>query len=82
MPKTGTTIYNGKRVEYIDCTPTWEGLLPMMLHLLDPRNVQKDKREETAANIREQFRLMAKGADKWNAHCKEVKEAEEAAAKK
>lgn len=62
------TDANGR--QYIDCTPTWEGLLPMMLHMCDPRNVQKDKREEVAANMRKEFLRMAQAADAWNAHCK------------
>jgi hypothetical protein len=62
-------------METIDCTPTWEGLLPMMIYMLDPKNVQKDKREEVRANITAEFQRMAQAADKWNAHRK----AEEAA---
>lgn len=57
--------------QFIDCTPTWEGLLPMLLELADPRNVQKDKRDETRQYIRQEFRRMAQAADKWNAHVKE-----------
>lgn len=49
----------------INCRPTWEGLLPMLLHMLDPRNVQKDKREETAAYVRAEFQRMAQAADNY-----------------
>lgn len=68
------------RYETIDCTPTWEGLLPMMLHMSDPRNIQKDKREETRQNMRAEFLRMARAADNWNKHVKEQEAATAAAA--
>lgn len=64
------TDANGR--QFIDCTPTWEGLLPMMLHMSDPRNIQKDKRDETRENLRKEFLTMARAADMWNAHVKET----------
>ena len=48
-----------KKPEYetVDCTPTWEGLLPMMMDIIH-RKGPYDK------NMRPQFISMAKNADK------------------
>lgn len=48
---------------YIDCTPTWEGLLPALLQLAGNPNTQ-------ASGVKE-LRRMAIAADKWNEYCKE-----------
>ncbi len=36
----------------IDCTPTWEGLLPALLDLLEQKKLDPEKRKE----LREEFR--------------------------
>lgn len=63
--------------ETMDCTPTWAGLLPMMLELYAQFNkamykakcMQQDT--DNYNNNRTEFLRMAQAADKWNAHCKE-----------
>jgi len=75
--KKGTTIYNGQVVETIDVTPTWSGLLPMLLELYGQayckRKNQFTVRQDTVDTIKElgaEFKNMAQAADKWNEHCK------------
>ncbi len=51
-------------VQTIDLTPTWAGLLPIMLECIAEKGPHSDMRPE--------FVKMAKAADKWNEHCKEV----------
>lgn len=47
----------------IDITPTWSGLLPIMLEVMqNPKADPKVKRE-----LAEEFKKMAKLADNWNA---------------
>lgn len=45
----------------IDVTPTWEGILPLLLHLYERKSDNTDF-------ILSQFLSMAQAADKWNAH--------------
>ena len=48
----------------VDVTPTWLGLLPMLLELTRP-SINQDARQMA---FRELAR-MAEAADKWNEHC-------------
>lgn len=62
----------------INCTPTWLGLLPMMLqlHTQFDKAITKKNTPENRKNyddVREQLKQMAIAADKWNAYCEEVK---------
>lgn len=51
----------------IDCTPTWEGIAPLYLEFVQTGNAtQRDI-------ARSELMKMAKAADKWNAHCKQMK---------
>lgn len=45
-----------KTMTTVDCTPTWEGLLPLMLDLV----------KQDSKMIVEEFKKMAKAADKYN----------------
>ena len=47
----------------IDVTPTWEGILPLLLHLYERKSDNTDF-------ILSQFLSMAQAADKWNEHVK------------
>ena len=47
--------------ETIDCTPTWESLLPLMLHII---KTGKDKKN--ILGIEKEFLRMAKAADAYN----------------
>jgi hypothetical protein len=48
-------------IETLDVTPTWEGLLPLLLDLYERKN-------DNTRFILSQFLNMARAADKWNAH--------------
>lgn len=50
------------KMETIDCTPTWEGLLPLMLAVLDNRKAKEEAKE----NVRKEIQRMAQIADKYN----------------
>lgn len=54
-----------EKIRTIDMTPTWEGILPVILYGLE--NGPAHNRD----NLKEELRRMAEAADKWNAHCKE-----------
>ena len=58
----------------IDCTPTWEGLLPAMLdaheRLTQPKKFTFDE-DKNLTNLLTEFKRMAGAADKWNAAVKE-----------
>jgi len=54
-------------VEYIDYTPTWEEILLTWLAVL------RDGNEDSRWNAEEELLRMARAADRWNAHCKEMK---------
>lgn len=51
---------NEKIVGTIDCTPTWEGVLPLILEGLKSENTT------TYYNTMRELRNMAKAADKYN----------------
>jgi hypothetical protein len=53
------TNYNGQEVETIDCTPTWEGVLPALLAVIQDGNAE-GKRTAIA-----ELRNMAKAADQF-----------------
>ncbi len=81
---TQNTIPETEILETIDCTPTWQSLLPMMLEVfaqkraktfkmsLLPSNTQIEA-GETCNNLFKEFKRMAEAADKWNSHCKDTK---------
>ena len=48
----------------IDLTPTWESLVPVLVHILQHSESDTAKRDITA-----EIKSMAKAADMWNAHC-------------
>ena len=47
----------------IDVTPTWEGILPLLLDLYE-------RKSYNTRFILSQFQSMAQAADKWNEHVK------------
>lgn len=49
----------------IDLTPTWESLVPVLLHI-----AQHSESVKARKDIAEELVRMAQAADKWNAHCK------------
>ena len=49
----------------IDLTPTWEGLVPVLAHIL-----QNSESPSVRKNITEELLKMARAADLWNEHCK------------
>jgi hypothetical protein len=53
----------------IDITPTWSGLLPWMLRVLESNG----ENEAAKQPLREELVQMAKAADLWNAHCAKEK---------
>ena len=55
-------------VEMIDMTPSWSGILPALLVVLEGGTNEANKR-----SIREELQRMADAADKWNAHRKAAK---------
>ena len=60
----------------IDCTPTWQSLVPALLDIhasLSAKTRLKPEQEESIKNIKSEFVRMAAAADKWNAHCKQLK---------
>lgn len=63
--KKSTTVYEGKEVETIDCTPTWEGMLNYYLLVLENGN------EEGKKIAKEELRNMARMADVGVASIKE-----------
>ena len=58
-----------KGVDYIDCTPTWEGLLPGMLGVLESTTAS----DESKQLIRDEILRMARAVDKANAAAKNDK---------
>jgi len=52
--------------EYIDMTPTWSAMTPIMLHAIENGTMEDSKKA-----LREEIGRMAKLADLWVAHCKE-----------
>ena len=60
--------------EYIDITPTWEEILPTWLMLYENAlRGRCNEPEQVLENAKQQLTVMARAADKWNAHCKEQK---------
>jgi len=55
----------------IDCTPTWEALLPAMLDIVKQRTDTGSPFPTDTEGLISEFGRMARAADKWNAHCKE-----------
>lgn len=53
---------------YIDMTPSWQGLLPLLIEGLANRATPEGNRIAKEELIR-----MAQAADAWNAHCKGAK---------
>jgi len=52
----------------IDLTPTWEGLVPVLLHIAQHATSMTARKD-----IETELTNMAKAADRWNAHCKASK---------
>ncbi len=70
-----TVMYNGKEVEAIDCTPTWQGLVCQMLrmyvqHSVDAGFLNDPDSKENIKNLETEFNRMAQAADKWVEHQK------------
>jgi hypothetical protein len=67
-------------IETIDCTPTWESILPLMLDLYaqDKNKIkssykitEKTKQAiDNCNNLLIEFTKMAQAADAWNEHIK------------
>lgn len=49
-------------------TPTWESLVPVLAHI-----VRHSKSATARADIIQELTNMAMAADRWNAHCQEMK---------
>lgn len=65
IPETTTkkpTKMENQKTDCIDCTPKWEGLLPLMLDIMQNPSTS-DVVKET---IKEEFKRMAQAADKYN----------------
>ena len=52
----------------IDMTPTWESLVPVLAHI-----VRHAKTNGARDDIMKELKNMAQAADRWNAHCREMK---------
>lgn len=61
------TMYKGQLVETIDVTPTWSGLLPTLLVLL------QDANEEGKKTTKKELQRMANAADNFNELLNELK---------
>lgn len=53
-----------KETIFIDCTPTWEGILPLLIEGL------KNKNRQVYENSMEELKRMARLADKHNSALK------------
>jgi hypothetical protein len=53
-------IHKGKEVKTMDCTPTWEGILPLYLDSI------KSGKEPGYSAAMEELTRMAQHADKYN----------------
>lgn len=53
---------------YIDATPTWSAIVPMMREIVEHAETQ-----EAVDAIWQEIARMANAADNWNAHTKEIK---------
>ncbi len=56
---------NVQQVRRVDCTPTWVGILPVIL------NSYMNGPAHNRDNLETELRRMAEAADNWNTHCKE-----------
>ena len=56
--------YMNKTTGYIDATPTWESLVPVLVHI-----IQHSKYANARADIVKELVNMAQAADRWNSHC-------------
>lgn len=68
-----TVMYEGKEVEVIDCTPTWQGIVDAMLrmyvqHSVDAGLLNDNESRQSIADLETEFRRMAMLADKWVTH--------------
>lgn len=52
----------------IDATPSWESLIPVLMYVI--RNAESTK---TLKDMEQELRNMAQAADRWNAHCREMR---------
>lgn len=59
--KNKKILYEGKMVEVEDCTPTWEGILPLLLEMF-----------ERSPDAREELNRMARAADSYKKLLKTV----------
>ena len=57
--------YMKNTTETIDVTPTWRALVPLLVAMAENPKTQHDALAELSR--------MAQAADKWNAHCKEMR---------
>lgn len=55
----------------IDATPTWSGLLPLLLAAVADGNAEGQRA------AKEELARMAQAADRWNEHCMASKAAKE-----
>lgn len=65
---------NEEIIKTIDCTPTWESLLPVLLDVygnLSAKTRLKEDQKESLDNIKKELTKMAQAADKWNEYCKQ-----------
>ena len=53
-----------------DCTPTWEGLLPLMLDIVSNKNSSN----VVLDTVKSEFKRMAKCADQYNELAKKMNE--------
>lgn len=60
-----------RTVTTIDITPTWQGLLPGMIAVLQNPKAQPKSHEAIAIELGR----MARAADQWNEHVKEQRNA-------
>ena len=57
-----------KTSNFIDATPTWEHLVPVLAHI-----IRHSKSATARADIMKELENMAKAADRWNLYCQESK---------
>jgi hypothetical protein len=53
----------------IDVTPTWESMVPVLMYIIR-RDGDSPK---TMKDMEQELRNMAQAADRWNAHCREMR---------
>lgn len=53
-------------MDYINLTPTWSGLLPALLALIEQGPKGSDEQHEAAKAARQELVNMAKAADRYN----------------